>query len=37
MRDQLPQTGSTKVVKDLAVLLAEALGYTWEGLDEIYG
>ncbi|MFQ5832656.1 MAG: (Fe-S)-binding protein [Candidatus Thorarchaeota archaeon] len=37
MRDQLPQAGSSKVVKDLAVLVAEALGYTWDGLDEIYG
>ncbi len=36
MNDQLPQAGSDKVVKDLAVLIAEAMGLTWEGLDEIY-
>ncbi|UCE11779.1 MAG: (Fe-S)-binding protein [Candidatus Thorarchaeota archaeon] len=37
MNDQLPQTGSQKRVKDLSVLVAEALGLTWDGLDEIYG
>lgn len=37
MQDQLPQTGSSKTVKDLAVLVAQALGVTWDGLDEIYG
>jgi len=36
MHDQLPQTGSSKGVKDLAVLVAQALGLTWDGLDEIY-
>ncbi len=37
MNDQLPQAGSSKGVKDLAVLVAQALGLTWDGLDEIYG
>ena len=37
MADQLPQAGSNKPVKDLAVLVAQALGLTWDGLDEIYG
>nr|KXH74816.1 MAG: hypothetical protein AM324_15545 [Candidatus Thorarchaeota archaeon SMTZ1-83] len=37
MQDQLPQFGSSKVVKDLAVLTAEALGLEWDGLEEIYG
>ncbi|MFW9806563.1 MAG: (Fe-S)-binding protein [Candidatus Thorarchaeota archaeon] len=37
MADQLPQAGSNKTVKDLAVLVAQALGLTWDGLDEIYG
>jgi heterodisulfide reductase subunit D len=36
MKDQLPQYGSKKVVKDLMVLVAEAMGITWDGLDEIY-
>ena len=36
MKDQLPQHGSNKVVKDLMVLVAEAMGITWDGLDEIY-
>ena len=36
MKDQLPQAGSSKVVKDLMVLVAEAMGVTWDGLDEIY-
>ncbi|MFX0107886.1 MAG: (Fe-S)-binding protein [Candidatus Hodarchaeota archaeon] len=36
MKDQLPQAGSTKVVKDLTVLLAESLGFEWDGLEEIY-
>lgn len=37
MKSQLPEAGSDKSVKDLAVLLAEALGLKWEGLEEIYG
>ncbi|MHA2310993.1 MAG: hypothetical protein ACXADF_05820, partial [Candidatus Thorarchaeota archaeon] len=37
MQDQLPQSGSSKTVKDLAVLMAQALGMEWDGLDEIYG
>ncbi|MFX1483657.1 MAG: (Fe-S)-binding protein [Promethearchaeota archaeon] len=37
MHDQLPQAGSNKTVKDLAVLVAEAMGLTWDGLEEIYG
>ena len=37
MKDQLPQAGSSKGVKDLAVLVAQALGLSWDGLDEIYG
>ena len=37
MADQLPQVGSNKPVKDLAVLVAQALGLSWDGLDEIYG
>jgi heterodisulfide reductase subunit D len=37
MHDQLPQAGSSKTVKDLAVLVAQALGLSWDGLDEIYG
>jgi len=37
MQDQLPQAGSSKTVKDLAVLMAQALGLEWDGLDEIYG
>jgi heterodisulfide reductase subunit D len=37
MHAQLPQAGSTKAVKDLAVLVAQALGLSWDGLDEIYG
>lgn len=36
MQDQLPQTGSNKIVKDLAVLTAEAMGFEWDGLEEIY-
>ena len=36
MKDQLPAAGCDKVVKDLAVLVAEAMGLTWDGLDEIY-
>ncbi|NWF95863.1 MAG: (Fe-S)-binding protein [Candidatus Thorarchaeota archaeon] len=36
MHEQLPQTGSSKQVKDLAVLVAQALGLKWDGLDEIY-
>jgi heterodisulfide reductase subunit D len=36
MHDQLPQFGSSKTVKDLAVLVAEALGLEWDGLEEIY-
>ncbi|MFW9835262.1 MAG: (Fe-S)-binding protein [Candidatus Thorarchaeota archaeon] len=36
MADQLPQAGSNKPVKDLAVLVAQALGLTWDGLEEIY-
>jgi heterodisulfide reductase subunit D len=37
MHSQLPQAGSNKGVKDLAVLVAQAMGLTWDGLDEIYG
>jgi heterodisulfide reductase subunit D len=37
MHSQLPQEGSNKTVKDLVVLVAQALGLTWDGLDEIYG
>jgi heterodisulfide reductase subunit D len=37
MHSQLPQEGSNKTVKDLAVLVAQALGLTWDGLEEIYG
>ncbi len=33
----LPEAGSEKKSKDLAVLLAEALGHTWDGLDDVYG
>ena len=36
MKDQLPQSGCNKTVKDLVVLVAEAMGLTWDGLDEIY-
>ncbi|MHA1614937.1 MAG: (Fe-S)-binding protein [Candidatus Thorarchaeota archaeon] len=36
MKDQLPQGGCNKEVKDLMVLAAEAMGLTWDGLDEIY-
>ncbi len=36
MFDQLPQAGLQRVVKDLSVLAAEALGFTWDGLDEVY-
>ncbi|MBN2229130.1 MAG: (Fe-S)-binding protein [Candidatus Thorarchaeota archaeon] len=36
MKDQLPQAGCNKTVKDLAVLVAEAMGLTWDGLEEIY-
>ncbi|TFF92314.1 hypothetical protein EU546_07650 [Candidatus Thorarchaeota archaeon] len=28
--------GCDKVVKDLMVLTAEAMGITWDGLDEVY-
>jgi Fe-S oxidoreductase len=37
MKAQLPEAGCNKLVKDLAVLIAEALGLEWEGLGEIYG
>ncbi len=37
MKAQLPEVGSNKLVKDLAVLMAQALGFEWEGLEEIYG
>ncbi|RLI56243.1 MAG: hypothetical protein DRO87_05960 [Candidatus Thorarchaeota archaeon] len=37
MKDQLPQAGCDKTVKDLAVLVAQAMGLEWDGLDEIYG
>ncbi|TFG12314.1 (Fe-S)-binding protein [Candidatus Thorarchaeota archaeon] len=33
---QLPKWGSTKKSKDLAVLLGEAMGFTWDGLDDAY-
>ena len=33
----LPEAGSKKISKDLAVILAEAMGFTWDGLDEVYG
>jgi len=36
MKNQLPGAGSSKTSKDLAVLAAEALGLTWDGLDEVY-
>ncbi len=36
MQAELPPTGSTKVVKDLAVLMAEAMGIEWDGLEETY-
>jgi Fe-S oxidoreductase len=36
MHDQLPQFGVDKQVKDLAVLVAQALGLTWDGLQEVY-
>ena len=36
MQDQLPQTGSSKRVKDLAVIVAQAMGLTWDGLSEVY-
>ncbi|MHA1481098.1 MAG: (Fe-S)-binding protein [Candidatus Thorarchaeota archaeon] len=36
MKNQLPVAGSSKTCKDLAVLAAEALGLTWDGLDEVY-
>ncbi len=36
MQDQLPQAGSNKKSKDLAVLVAEALGFSWDGLKEAY-
>ncbi|RDE17091.1 MAG: hypothetical protein C4K47_00010 [Candidatus Thorarchaeota archaeon] len=36
MQDQLPQAGSGKKSKDLAVLVAEALGFSWDGLKEAY-
>ncbi|MGQ4871798.1 MAG: (Fe-S)-binding protein [Candidatus Thorarchaeota archaeon] len=32
----LPEAGSEKRSKDLAVILAEAMGLTWDGLDEAY-
>ncbi len=37
MHEQLPQAGCTKQVKDLAVLIAQAMGLKWDGLDEVYG
>jgi len=36
MHDQLPAAGVNKQVKDLAVLVAQALGLTWDGLKEVY-
>ncbi|MFW9953877.1 MAG: (Fe-S)-binding protein [Candidatus Thorarchaeota archaeon] len=36
MHNQLPKAGSSKVSKDLVVLVAQALGYEWDGLEEIY-
>jgi heterodisulfide reductase subunit D len=36
MQDQLPQAGSNKRSKDLAVLVAQALGFSWDGLKEAY-
>ncbi|MHA1734783.1 MAG: heterodisulfide reductase-related iron-sulfur binding cluster, partial [Candidatus Thorarchaeota archaeon] len=32
----LPEAGLEKRSKDLAVILAEAMGLTWDGLDEAY-
>lgn len=37
MHNQLPQAGSKKLSKDLVVLVAQAMGFEWDGLDEIYG
>lgn len=36
LKDQLPQAGCNKEVKDLMVLAAQAMGLTWDGLDELY-
>ena len=36
LKDQLPQAGCDKTVKDLMVLTAQAMGLEWDGLDEIY-
>ncbi|MCF2138376.1 MAG: (Fe-S)-binding protein [Candidatus Thorarchaeota archaeon] len=37
INEGLPEAGSQKRSKDLAVILAEAMGFTWDGLDEVYG
>ncbi len=37
MYDQLPQASSNRISKDLAVIVAQALGLTWDGLEETYG
>jgi heterodisulfide reductase subunit D len=37
MYNQLPTAGSKKVSKDLSVLIAQAMGFTWDGLGEMYG
>ncbi|MCK5151511.1 MAG: (Fe-S)-binding protein, partial [Candidatus Thorarchaeota archaeon] len=36
MHNQLPSAGSSKISKDLVVLVAQAMGFEWEGLEEIY-
>ncbi|MHA2425594.1 MAG: (Fe-S)-binding protein [Candidatus Thorarchaeota archaeon] len=36
MHNQLPGAGSSKVSKDLVVLVAQAMGFEWEGLEETY-
>ena len=36
LKDQLPQNGCDTVSKDLMVLAAQAMGLSWDGLDEIY-
>ncbi len=37
MHSQLPTAGVNVVSKDIIVMLAESMGFTWEGLDEVYG
>ncbi len=36
MHNQLPGAGSNKLSKDLVVLVAQAMGFEWDGLEEIY-